>query len=79
MKKATPTAVDLMQSAFLHFQSGQLQQANALCQYVLKEQPKYTDALHLLGGRGGGGHGAERGQRRGRSINVRQFRLRFLL
>jgi tetratricopeptide (TPR) repeat protein len=39
----------LLQTGLEHHQSGRLQEAEAIYQSILKEQPEHPDALHLLG------------------------------
>jgi tetratricopeptide (TPR) repeat protein len=43
------TAAEALASAFQHFKSGQLGEAEALCRKVIAAQPQNADALHLLG------------------------------
>ena len=38
-----------LQQAISFYQSSQLQQAEQICQQILKDFPQHADALHLLG------------------------------
>ena len=38
-----------LQQAVSLYQAGQLQQAEQICQQILRDFPRYADALHLLG------------------------------
>jgi tetratricopeptide (TPR) repeat protein len=42
-------ASELMQNGLVHHQAGRLQEAEAIYQSILQEQPQHPDALHLLG------------------------------
>ena len=42
-------AAEALASAFQHFKSGELGEAEALCRKIIAAQPQQADALHLLG------------------------------
>ena len=51
-QKTLSTSVDVdakLQQAISLYQIGQLQQAEQICQQILKGFPQHADALHLLG------------------------------
>jgi len=45
----SPLASELIQSGLAHHQAGRWQEAEAIYQSILQEQPQHPDALHLLG------------------------------
>jgi tetratricopeptide (TPR) repeat protein len=45
---SSPTS-ELIQNGLAHHQAGRLQEAEAIYQSILQEQPRHPDALHLLG------------------------------
>ncbi len=49
LKEGTPLVSGLIQNALSHHQAGRLQEAEAIYQSILQEQPQNPRALHLLG------------------------------
>jgi len=48
-KKKSPHVSELLQNGLAHHQAGRLQEAEAIYQSILKEQPQHFGVLHLLG------------------------------
>ena len=51
-RQSFSTSMDVdakLQQAIPLYQAGQLQQAEQICQQILKDFPQHADALHLLG------------------------------
>jgi len=48
-KKNSPLTSEILQNGLAHHQAGRLQEAEAIYQSILQEQPQHPDALHFLG------------------------------